>query len=120
MSTMGMFVALAGGMAMMAEQVPPAERPVAAKTELQVLGEQYQAGDARAKDMARERDRLALQAQSAIIGLKDAELQMERAISAAREICGKDSKILTMGATGWACAVPPAPAKPAGKDVEKK
>lgn len=90
------------------------------KTELQVLVDQYQAGDARAKEMARERDRLALQAQSAIIGLKDAELQMERAISAAREICGKDSKILTMGATGWACAVPPAPAKPAGKDVEKK
>lgn len=94
--------------------------PGGGKTELQALVEQYQAGDARAKEMARERDRLALQAQSAIIGLKDAELQMERAISAAREICGKDSKILTMGATGWACAVPPAPAKPAGKDVEKK
>ena len=91
------------------------------KSELQALAEQYQAGDARAKEMARERDRLALQAQSAIIGLKDAELQMERAISAAREICGKGGKTLTMGATGWACAMPPlVPPKPAGKDVEKK
>lgn len=116
MLMMRMVVALAVGMDMMAEQAPPAERSAAAKTELQVLAEQYQAGDARAKDMARERDRLAMQAQSAIIGLKDAELQMERAMSAARELCGRDGKALNTAAAAWACTVP----KPAGKDVEKK
>lgn len=112
----GAGMAMIHGMALMAEQAPLAEAKSGGKTELQVLAEQYQAGDARAKDMARERDRLALQAQSAIIGLKDAELQMERARSAARELCGREGKALNTAAAAWDCVVP----KPAGKDVEKK
>jgi len=80
------------------------------------LAQQYQSGDNKAKDMARERDRLAIQAQSAIIGLKDAELQMERAISAGRDVCGKVGMVLSTVAAGWGCESP----KPAGKDVDKK
>ena len=114
-----MIVAILPGMAMMAEQPAGAVPKSGDKAELQVLAEQYQAGDARAKDMARERDRLALQAQSAIIGLKDAELQMERAIGAGREICGKSGKVLNMAAAVWACSAPPA-ASLERKDVDKK
>ena len=101
---------------LMAWQGTAAAGKPSGKTELQVLGEQYQAGDARAKDMAREIDRLAIQAQRAIIGQKDAELQMERAMSAARELCGREGKALNTAAAAWDCVVP----KPAGKDVEKK
>jgi len=101
----------------------PKTAPMAPKTGPDVitetlgqLAQQYQSGDNKAKDMARERDRLAIQAQSAIIGLKDAELQMERAISAGRDVCGKVGMVLSTVAAGWGCESP----KPAGKDVDKK
>jgi len=108
---------LAIGMAL--GQGGPKTAPMAPDVITETLGQlaqQYQSGDNKAKDMARERDRLAIQAQSAIIGLKDAELQMERAVSAGRDVCGKVGMVLSTVAAGWGCESP----KPAGKDVDKK
>jgi hypothetical protein len=96
-----------------------AEAPAPAKVladELKALAAQYTRGDNTAKTMASERDRLALQAQSAIIGLKDAQLQMEQAISAGRFACAKVGKVLETDSEVWRCGVP----KPEPKEIPKK
>jgi hypothetical protein len=88
--------------------------------ELKALATQYTRGDNTAKTMASERDRLALQAQSAIIGLKDAQLQMEQAISAGRFACAKLGKVLETEGEAWRCVAPKPEPKPEPKEIPKK
>ena len=76
--------------------------------ELGHLAKQYRQALDTVSTEARKRDQLALEAQSAIIRLKDAELQMERAVGAGREACGRLGKVLATGTgTEWTCEAPP-------------
>lgn len=83
--------------------------------ELAKLASQYNRGADTEKSMASKRDQLALQAQAAIIGIKDAQLAMEQAISAGRFACGNVGKMLDTAGPVWKCTQAPAP-----KEIPKK
>ena len=83
-------------------------------SELGKLGALWRQAQATTQTEARKRDQLALEAQSAIIRLKDAELQMERAVGAGRDACGKLGKVLVLG-DEWKCEAPP----PVPKEQQK-
>ena len=99
-------------MAMWGQTTPPAADIGA------VLGKlvaQYRQAQEVAKQEAAQRDQLALQAQSAIIRMKDAEIQMEKALGSGRSECALRSKVLVApGNADWRCEDPPK------KEIQKK
>lgn len=106
---LGMAEAWAGA----AEDPPKPTTPVAGEAKppvsaVAVLHERYKSGAEQRRELERQRDRLALEAQSVIIKLKELELAMEQTIVAAWKTCGK----LAMGfdEKAWVCEAPP-PAK---------
>lgn len=100
---------LDGGKSPIPAGVPAGDQP------LVKLAAQYQQAQTTAKQEAGQRDQLALQAQSAIIRMKDAELQMERALAAGHQECGRQGKVLSLAGEGWACIEPPK-----GKETQRK
>lgn len=109
---LGMILGVVGVLAQTPSPVPNAIP--AGDQPLVKLAAQYQQAQAMAKQEAAQRDQLVLQAQSAIIRMKDAELQMERALAAGHQECGRQGKILAMDGEGWACE----PSK--GKETPRK
>lgn len=87
--------------------------------EMSRLALQYAQAMQTVKKEAGQRDQLAMQAQSAIIRMKDAELQAEQAIGAARAVCGNLGKTLKILEPQWSCEVPKPPDKSRGKETPK-
>lgn len=105
-----MWLVMAGAGAGAAEDPPKPTTPAAGEAKPSVstvaaLHERYKSGVEQRRELERQRDRLALEAQSVIIKLKELELAMEQTIVAAWQTCGKLAVVFDE--KRWVCEASP-------------